>query len=37
MYYVETNADILDRLQMIKEQQKALFENMCCKQRRFKR
>jgi len=34
MYYVDTNTDILVKHQMIKEQQEALFSNVCCNQKK---
>ena len=37
MYYVETNTDVLDNLQMIKEQQKTLMNNVRRNQKRFDR
>jgi|LGVF01.2.fsa_nt_gb hypothetical protein len=35
MYYVNINLDDLDKLQLIKEQQKDLFNNVCCNQQRY--
>ncbi len=37
MYYVNIDADVLDKHEMIKEEQRALFNNVCCKQKRFNR
>ncbi len=34
MCYVNVNLDELDRLQLIKEQQRNLFDSVCCNQKR---
>ena len=36
MYYVKANLDIIEQFRIIKEEQQALFDKMCCKQRRRK-